>query len=61
MRALTNDLREAAWLGSAGILLSAALHVGTFVSLASVRVVMTNQRDEVMAHGDAEIRLPEFA
>jgi acyl dehydratase len=26
--------------------------------IASVRVVMTNQRDEVMASGDAEIRLP---
>ena len=26
--------------------------------IASVRVVMTNQRDEVMASGEAELRLP---
>lgn len=38
MRALTNDLREAGLLGGAGILLSVALHLGTFASLAHVRV-----------------------
>lgn len=38
MPELTNDLRQAALLGGAGILLSMALHVGTFVSLGRVRV-----------------------
>jgi outer membrane biosynthesis protein TonB len=38
LRALTNDLREAARLGGAGILLSVALHLATFASLGRVRV-----------------------
>jgi hypothetical protein len=38
LRALTNDLREAGLLGGAGILLSVALHLGTFVSLGRVRI-----------------------
>jgi acyl dehydratase len=44
-----------------GEVVSVASEPASGLPLASVRVVMTNQRDEVMAHGDAEIRLPEVA